>query len=367
MKIFHLITLSEYGGAQSVVANICRELERDSLNRVFIIYGGGGEAFRDLPPGIRRVCIGRGAKQISPGDVLVFFRLLYLRFKYRPDVVHLHSSKMGALGRVAFSGRKVIYTVHGFDSMRVAFRRFLFVEKLLAKRAYRIIGVSRYDLKGMRLEKINGHLDMIYNGIPDFKEEQSSQEFDKDLIDKLSSIRSRYEKVVMCIARISPQKNVDLFLQTAGLLPSYAFLWIGNEEEVGNAADNVFFLGSAPFAYRYLSFCDLFVLPTRYEGLPVSILEAFCMGKPVIASGVGGIPEMIRDGVNGFALDNDAALFVRHIDRVLSDPRLLAEMGVHARCLFLERFSVKGMVDKYLLVYKQMMQKNAKPTKALNI
>lgn len=358
MRIFHLITVSEYGGAQSVVANICRELDKEHRNEVFIVYGGEGEAWSDLPSRIKRIRIGRHNKKMSLSDISVFLKLLYLRFKYSPDVVHLHSSKMGALGRLAFPKSRVIYTVHGFDSMRVAFRKFLFVEKLLAKRAYKIIGVSRYDFQGMHEENINGRLDVIYNGIPDFREGCPNTDLDQMLVGKLSGISKQYKKTVMCVARISKQKNVGLFLEIAKRLPSYAFVWIGNDKPLDNVPGNIFFLGNVPFAYRYVSFCDLFVLTSNYEGLPISILEAFCMGKPVIASAVGGIPEIIGNGVNGFALENNPEIFARHVEQVLSDREQLKEMGENARLCFLETFTVDKMVKKYREIYQELRVEN---------
>lgn len=360
MKIFHLITVSEYGGAQSVVANICRELEKDPGNELFIVYGGEGESWRDLSPRIKRLRIGKHNKKMSAADLIVFLRLLYFRFRYRPDVVHLHSSKMGALGRMAFPKAKVVYTVHGFDSMRIAFRKFLFVEQLLAPRARRIVGVSRYDLEGMQEEKINGKLDVVYNGIPDFREETNqAAALDRRLTAKLSGIREQYAGMVMCIARISKQKNVGLFLETARLLPATAFVWIGNDEEISHSPDNVFFLGNVAQAYRYLTFCDLLLLTTHYEGLPISVLEAFCMGKPVIASAVGGIPEIIENGVNGFALANHPDLFAQQIKEILSDKERLARMGANARQTYLDLFTVDKMVERYREIYgmKEGMKK----------
>lgn len=347
MRIFHIITVSEYGGAQSVVSNLCREFDKDPQNEVFIVYGGEGEAWSDLSPRIRRLRVGGHSKKMSLLDLFVLLRLLYYRFRYRPDVVHLHSSKMGALGRIAFPRSKTIYTVHGFDSMRVAFRKFLFVEKLLAKKAFRIVGVSRYDLEAMREERIDGRLAMVYNGIPDFSEEPVLLSLDKTLIARLSVLRERYKRVVLCIARVSKQKNVALFLETSRRLPEYAFVWIGNEDEVAEAPGNVFFLGNVPAAYRYIRFCDLFMLPSNYEGMPVSILEALCMGKPVAASHVGGIPEIIRNGIEGYVLPNDPDVFAGHIEQAFANEAKYKQLCENARQRFLEAFTVDRMAGEY--------------------
>lgn len=348
MKIFQVITVSEYGGAQSVVANLCRGLLQQG-DRVFLLYGGDGEAWGGLDASVTRLRIGKHRKEVSWKDVFVWMKLLYFRFRYRPDIVHLHSSKMGALGRLAFAKKKTVYTVHGFDSMRTAFRRFLFVERLLAPVSGCVVGVSNYDLAGMKEERIKAPLKMVYNGIPDYAQENVAP--DPDVADSLQQIRSRYGRIILCIARISKQKNFELFLATALRLPQYAFVWIGNEETIPGLPPNVFCLGNQSRAYRYLGFADLFMLPSHYEGLPVSIIEAMCFSKPVLASRVGGVPELIDQGVTGYALDNDADAFAAHIQLIARDDSLIAAMGQNARAAYEKKFTLSPMIEGYKKIY----------------
>jgi glycosyltransferase involved in cell wall biosynthesis len=351
VKIFQVITVSEYGGAQSVVANLCRELSKD--NQVFIIYGGEGEAWKNLGPGITYLRFGKHRKEISWQDFFIWLRLVYYRLKYRPDIVHLHSSKMGVLGRLAFPKKKIVYTVHGFDSIRKAFRKFLFVERLLASRTGCIVGVSDYDVKGMKAENIKGKLDRVYNGIPDYTKE-TPVVADKLLEERFFSIKSRYEKMIMAISRISKQKNFDLFIQIARQMPEYAFVWIGNEKEIPDLPENVFCLGSASQAYHYLSFADLFILTSNYEGLPMSIIEAFCLSKPVVASDVGGISELVDQGINGYALPNQADVFVEYIHLLLKDADKLIRFSENARRTYEEKLTVDLMVAGYKRIYGEL-------------
>jgi glycosyltransferase involved in cell wall biosynthesis len=348
MKIFQVITVSEYGGAQSVVSNLSRELSKD--NQVFIIYGGKGEAWKDLDPAITLLRYGKHRKEISWRDFFVWLRLLYYRFKYRPDIVHLHSSKMGVLGRLAFPKKKIVYTVHGFDSIRKAHRKFLFVERLLAGRTGCIVGVSDYDVEGMLEEHIKGKLARVYNGIPDYTKD-TSLVLDKPLDEKLLSIRNRYKKVMMNISRISKQKNFELFVQIACQLPEYAFVWIGNDTEIPDLPENVFCLGSVSQAYRYLPFADLFVLTSNYEGFPMSIIEAFCFSKPVISSDVGGVSEIIDQGINGYALRNNADVFVEHIHLLLKNEDMNLQFAQNARFVYEGKLTVALMVEGYKRIY----------------
>ncbi|HCO67852.1 MAG TPA: hypothetical protein DIT04_08900, partial [Dysgonomonas sp.] len=165
MRIFEVITVSEYGGAQTVVANIAEEMCRQ--HEIYILSGGNGEAWQHLKGKVHLIKLDEHRKQISLKDIFLACKLLYFRIKYRPDIIHLHSSKMGVLGRLIFNPQKVVLTLHGFDSVRKAYRKFLIVEKKLKNRAAKIIAVSQYDVECMKEEGIEKNVTLIYNGVTD--------------------------------------------------------------------------------------------------------------------------------------------------------------------------------------------------------
>ena len=117
---------------------------------------------------------------------------------------------------------------------------------------------------------------------------------------------------------------------------------------------NVFFMGNLPNAGSYNEYADLFFLPSNYEGLPIVIIEALACGKPVVASAVGGISELL-DGTNGYAVENDAQKMAERITCMLSDAERYASMSKCARKTYLEKFTVDRMVSGYLAVYNQIV------------
>jgi len=354
VKIFQVITVSEFGGAQTVVANLAQNMsEKDE---VYILYGGNGEAWRHLGEKVHLIKLNEHRKEISWKDIVVAFKLLWLRLKHNPDIVHLHSSKMGVIGRIIFNPRKVILTMHGFDSVRKAFPQFLIVEKKLKNRAARIIGVSQYDVDCMRAEGIEQNVELIYNGVIDHTQDNEPIKEDYSIKEQLEKVRQQYKHVIMCLARISPQKKFDLFIDIARQKPEYGFVWIGNKNEMKDLPSNVFCLGEAFGAYQYLRYADLFILPSNYEGLPMSILEALSYGVPVVASAVGGITEVL-DGTNGYAVGNTASEFIEKIDAVLKDKDVFDKMKLNARKSYLSRFTVDKMMDSYKSVYKFVLKK----------
>lgn len=354
MKIFQGITVSEYGGAQSIVANLIKYL--DTKHELFLLYGGEGEAWSSLGDDFTRIRLNKHRKAISLADIGLFFKLLYYRFKYKPDIIHLHSSKMGVLGRLAFSKKRTILTMHGFDSVRKNYRKFLLCEKFLQHKVGYIVAVCQYDVEIMKEENINKNVRCIYNGVPDLLHEELR--YAPHIKDKLTEIKKTYPKMIMCVARISAQKRFDLFLEIAAALPQYAFVWIGNKDEIKNLPANTFCLGEIDTAHNYISFADIFILPSNYEGLPMTILEAMSFRKPIVASAVGGIPEVLNQG-NGFAVQNTVKDFTEKIEYIFSSEEVYNDISAKSRKQYVENHTIEKMVSEYTDLYNQLLKKEA--------
>lgn len=349
MKIIQVITLCELGGAQSVVINLANKLSES--HEIIIIAGeGDGKMFPQLNSTITIERIPSLVRRLSPiNDIktVIAFRKLYN--KYKPDIVHLHSSKAGLLGRISFPKSKIIYTVHGFDSIRIAYRKFLPLEKLLQKRCAAIVGVSKYDEKNLKKEGIFKNVSTVYNGI--YKPLHIPQ-------DPLKNFKD-FQYKILCIARLSPQKNHGLFIEIAKKFPNYAFIWIGNQSCPNfSFPSNVFFMGNIPNAGAYTEFADLFLLTSNYEGLPMVIIEALSTGTPVIASDVGGISELL-DGRNGWAIKNDTDSMATAIKSYFSLPKEdRVKMSKYAIESYHNYFTVDKMVSSYLKIYNTIFDNN---------
>lgn len=354
MRILHIITSSVLGGAQSVVENLA--MEQSKRFDVYIISGGTGDAWENLNAKIQVHLLKELNRNISLKDIVVFNKLRKLKKVINPDVIHLHSSKMGVLGRLVFDTEKIVYTVHGFDSIRIANRKFLFVEKLLKTKAYKIIGVSKYDEINLNNEEIFSNVKCIYNGIDDISE-KTDINYNNDILCKIDLIRQKYEHIICCIARDDYPKRIDLFFKIAEQLPVFAFVWIGNDISYTSLSDNIFLFGKVPSAAIYLKYMDLFILPSNYEGLPMSIIEALSISLPVVASDVGGISELI-DGTNGFTSENKVEDFTSKINKILSDPVIYNSMSKKARETYENKFTLEMMADNYEKVYTEINSKN---------
>lgn len=345
MKILHIITKSELGGAQSVLANIVNALCTE--HKVAVIAGeGDGKIFDNIDNNVQKIYYPHMQRAISAyHDVRTLFFLWKFNRMFKPDIIHLHSSKAGLLGRLILPKKKIVYTVHGFDSIRIAYRKLLPIERLIQKQCAAIVGVSQYDMNNLHSEGISANTHLVYNGV----------ELPKAKTQTSFSLTTTYSKVVLCIARVAKPKRHDIFIECAKQLPTYAFVWIGNLDEIPNTPPNVFFMGNIPHAATYCQQADLFMLPSDYEGLPIVILEAMSYGKPIIASKVGGVPEIVVDSKNGYTLPNNANMFAEKIDYILQHDDIYRQFSDFSRSLYNRHFTVNKMVDSYMKIYKTIV------------
>ena len=349
MRILFVITRSELGGAQSVVAQLANTLSSD--NEVAVVAGeGDGKLWEMLDRGVMRIRCETLQRALSPlKDLQTIVELRHIYRRYRPDIIHLHSSKAGTLGRIAFPRKRVIYTVHGFDSIRLAFRRFLGVERLLQHRTQAIVAVSNYDKQNLINEGIRRNVETIHNGLTQPKAEISSEH---------RKLFARYDKTVLTIARLSAPKLPKLFIETALTMPDYGFIWIGNIEgtdALGHLPANCHFLGNITGAGAYCELSDIFMLASEYEGLPMVIIEAMSHGCPVVASDVGGISEIVDNGKNGYVVRNRSDEFASKIRHILSSRARHKRFSLAARERYSSTLTVEHMTSRYLELYKTII------------
>lgn len=360
MRILQLVTRSETGGAQSVVSCLAAEFSAMG-HKVVVASGpeGGGTAWWGLDPAIDIYEINGLVRSISPRDeiaALMAIRRLYRA--WRPDIVHLHTSKAGALGRIA-SGiprGRIVYTMHGFDQLRVSNRRFLAIDKALKRSCGAVVAVSEYDRKAMSDEGYRPVL--IRNGTPDARKLAPS---DSSLAGRLDALKKGGLPLVMLVARDAPPKRIDLArAAAAGLSGVVNIAWIGGEPETGDPA-NFYALGIHEGAEAYLRAADVFLLLSDHEGLSMGLLEAFSAGLPCVTSAVGGCLEAMELGGAGTSLmgktvPNEAGAIAAALAGLATSPEERRAMGVVARAAWEEKYSSAAMAKSYLSLYEELLR-----------
>lgn len=170
--------------------------------------------------------------------------------------------------------------------------------------------------------------------------------------------------VVACLARLSPEKGVDLLVRALGELPGVSALVLGDGPEraalealaaAGGVTDRVRFAGWVDDPGAHLLSSDLLVLPSRYEALPLAVIEGMLAGLPVIAADVGSVAEIVQDGVTGVLVaPDDPAALAAAIGALLADPERRAQMGLAGREAARASYSLHAMAAAYEQLYREL-------------
>lgn len=372
IRLLMCITLSETGGSQRVVYDIVSNLP-ESLYDITLVTAPGGELLDwiDMHNShrsnkIRVIPLDSLRRNISPpNDVRAFFGLLRLMRKNRYDIAHFHNSKVGIIGRLAATIAripKVYYTVHGWglnkDTTGPLYRIMSLVERLVSKCCTRIIFVSHSDMqKGIqnRWARHNRSC-LIYNGIADTP------------APACETLKAPHAlPVIAFVSRLAEPKDPMFALRASARLHlegvEHLMLIIGSGPLYGDCVrligelgigGHAVMLGKRDDVRSILKRADVFCLFSKWEGLPITILEAMSCGLPVVASNVGGVSELVDHGKTGYLIDGlevDKAVYFLKL--LLKDREKRLGMGGMARIKAKERFSLYNMVSQYRYLYEK--------------
>ncbi len=266
----------------------------------------------------------------------------------KPDIIHLHSSKAGVIGRLAINAKKVkmFYNPHGFSFLKLDDSKakrtiYWLIEKIMTiiNRKCIIIGCSQGEYEEAR--KLSKKSICINNGINIEKLDEETKELNERVIE--------YKKIKICTSgRIGNQKNPVMFNEIAKQFPNMEFTWIGDGEQRNKlTSPNINITGwkSRKEVLRILNDNDIFILTSLWEGLSISLLEAMYMRKVCIVSNVIGNRDVIQDGVNGYVADNIEDFF-RIINDVITR-RDVENIKENARLDVVNEFNAEVMIEEY--------------------
>ena len=367
-KIAHIITKLEFGGAQKTTLSLLRHIDKERYE-VYLITSPAGylnqEAFRI--PGLNIFFVDTLARNINIfNDVASFFKIAkYLR-RQGISIVHTHSSKAGIIGRWAawYAGaRSIFHTVHGWPfyiEMGPIVRFFYKIsEKVTSLITTRLIVVSDADMKA-GLKCVNKKKEK-YVKIP------YGIESEKFII-KTAPVKEKNIVRVGFIACYKPQKSPFNFVKVATVVvnrnKNIEFISAGDGvlrpsvvKEVSRLGlnDKIRFLGWRNDIACVLSTIDILLLTSRWEGLPIVILEALASGIPVVATDVGGVSELVINGINGFIEEKDACEKLAYDILLLADNRdKRLQFSGHAKKSFKKEFDISYMKNSIQSLYEQV-------------
>jgi len=392
VKIVRVIARLNMGGPALHVAYLTEGLRKRGYDTTLVAgslaRGEDSMAFVADARGVEIVRIDELGREISPlRDLMATIRLAKLIRKERPQILHTHTAKAGTVGRVAarLAGSRrppiVVHTFHGhvlrgyFGPVRTLFFRLL--ERWLAAGTTALIAVSpqvRDDLVALgvaRRERFvvirlgieldervapeqNGRAESRrYLGIP-------GDRFAVGWIGRMTAVK-RTDDVLIAF-KILRDSGVDAVLCMVGDGPDRRQLE-QRAHELGVARDTVFLGYQEDVAPFYAAF-DTLVLPSGNEGTPVTVIEALAAERPVVATRVGGVPDVVRDGEDGFLVEAGATDdLAERLGRLARDPVLRTRMGRKGRERVLPRYAVNRLVDEVDQLYRSLLDVESRTTR----
>ncbi|MEY0174298.1 glycosyltransferase family 4 protein [Providencia rettgeri] len=367
MKIVYVITKAdEIGGAQTHVKDLAILFKNDGHD-VTVIVGEEGIFTKQLRENaITTIILSELQRNIS------IFKDLYCTIKLRkliksinPDIVTLHSSKAGIIGRLSlmFTSIPVVFTAHGwaFTDGIPAHKKyiFIFIEKIFSYLADKIITVSNKDKELAIKYRVStpSQQVVIHNGISDILLEECKQsKLATDNIQLISVARfSKQKDHITLFHALKEMHNQNWHLTLVGKGPLLNQMI--NLANVLGLTDNISFLGEREDVKDLLRISDIFVLSTNWEGLPISIIEAMSVKLPIISTDVGGVNELVSDEVNGYLIDpKNISQLAKKIDFLILNEEKREQFGLNSRNLFLEKFNINSMYIKTKNTYEVIIK-----------
>jgi glycosyltransferase involved in cell wall biosynthesis len=360
-KILIASTNADWAGAPIHVLTLVTALQTSF--DVFVVFGEDGPVRHALlAKGVASAVVPTLRSSINPiRDFRCLLAFLRIVRSERPDLLHAHSSKAGMIARLAAYIHRLpcLYTVHGwgFGAGRTALQSALVfgVERcfsFIPGTAYLFVSNADQQVGIERLKLNPNRCLTVHNGMPDH------------------GCRARVESstTVIMAARVCHAKDHDLLLQSFEKCRTpFRLVLVGEGTDSPGFHSRV--MAEAPEKYAYIDCLGLsdqvpqqlaragvFVLCSRYEGLPLSIIEAMCAGLPIVATDVGGVRELVEDGMNGFLVPaGNQATLSDCIDRLQNDITLRVRMGQASRQRYLSSFGDTQMATAVAQRYRTML------------
>jgi glycosyltransferase involved in cell wall biosynthesis len=384
IRVVRVIARLNMGGPALHVAYLTKGLEQRGYQTTLVAgslaRGENSMAFVAEELGVDVYPIPQLHREISPVyDVLAVWRLVKLLRSDRPHILHTHTAKAGAVGRIAaiLAGDArppiIVHTFHGhvlrgyFDPVRTEiFRR---LEQALAKVTTRLIAVGpqvRDDLVELDVSEPE-QFSVIRLGI-DLEQRLSAEDdrgaelrrlfgvppesFVVGWIGRMTSIK-RVPDILLAFKRLR-ERGVDATLCLVGDGPDRQRVE-QRAHELG-ISRHTLFIGYQHDVGPYYAFFDALLLPSANEGTPVVAIEALASSRPVVATRVGGVPDVVADGIDGFLVEvGDIEAMTDRLAELAADPELRASMGRAGRERVLPRYRVERLIDDIDSLYRELL------------
>lgn len=367
-KTILYIAQPTHGGAIEYLYMFLKNIDKTKYNNILVLsedYIGGTKRFEDLVESIyflpmsREIKIGNVLKSVS--------KLKRILKKEKPSIIYMHSSMAGAVGRIAnlFNFKvKLLYNAHGwYFNAKISKKKkkfYALIERILALRTTKIINISKSEYDSALKYKIAPERKMcvIENGI-DFTKFEGCDKYREETRKKYNI--GDNEIVIGVVGRLSEQKDpmttIKAFNEVYKENKNVRLMYVGSgelEDEVmkyakeNNLQHLVTITGWVDNTERYIPAFDIAILPSKWEGFGLAIIEYMACKKPIVASNVGGIADIIKDNENGFLIEKEN--YNRLTQKVIEilNNKEEANSFIKNNNAVIYKYNIKNVTDEHL-------------------
>ena len=370
IRVVHIAQAA--GGVEQYIKMLLKYMDSTKFENILIASKDyHAETYADLADAFEQVDM---ARAIGLNDLKAARKVRALIKQYKPDIVYAHSSKAGAIARIADLGLKnhLLYNPHGWAfNMKCSARKqalYTTIERVAAPFCDRIICISEAERKSALDKKIcaDSKLQVIFNGVDIEAYEQ--KEHGKVRKTDLQIPTDAF--VVGMVGRISPQKAPDVFIKAARLIkqeiPAAHFIIVGGgemENEIKQYArengleDCLHITGWIDDPLTYVELFDVACLLSRWEGFGLVLPEYMMVGRPIVATQVDAIPNIISDHQNGILVKvDDEAAVSRAVIEIQRNPTLKNKLVQQGKEDVRRRFDAKRVSYEHELLFRKLAE-----------
>jgi len=359
MRVLHVIARLNVGGTARYITRLAEELPKHKIE-TFVATGfvQGSEEEDPSAKKLKVIRIPSLGRQFNPiKDHFAFKQLLKVVKEVKPDILHTHTFKAGYIGRIRAkeinkaAGKQVkfVHTFHGhlFDDPEFSGLKSSIItslERRFASRTHAIITVGAQVGKEL-LERDIGKPRQFTNIPPGV-----------DAL-KLPKAKPRTKVTIGWIARVTGVKNPMRALEIAKLFPDTHFLIAGGgdllEQVKAQAPKNTKVLGWMDAAKLFAA-SDIILSTSENEGMPIALIEAQLASKPVVATNVGGVSEVVLNNKTGFVTNKNTQELAKALEKLINSKALRTAQGKAAKAHATKAFSVEKMISAHVSLYKKL-------------
>ena len=310
MKVLHLLASDRFSGAENVVCQIMNMFKEDA--EVEMVYCS--------PDGQIRESLTEKGIPFLPLTKLSISQVKQAIKAFGPDVIHAHDVRASLIAALSFSKKKLISHNHGNN-----IDNGLSVKSILyawaAKRADHIFWVSKAACEGYAFRKTLAHKSSVLQNVIDIaslltkcKEDANSYDYDVAYVGRLSAAKNPKRLMQVCRLLVDQMPDIKIAIAGSGELEAETKA----EHTAQGLQENVSLLGFVSNPYPLLASSKVMIMTSIFEGTPMVALEAMALGVPIVSTPVGGMCDLIENGINGYLCDDDNA-FAQYVTEICMD------------------------------------------------